>query len=97
MVNDHRVAENSKEIRQDDHAVVRRLNGHVLEARQVEPQVSLVVNYLAVVNIAPIVGERRFHFRGQRDEWPGPREMWRCLARKLDELLRLFGAQLAVD
>ena len=63
VVDQHGIAVDAKVFRKHDFPIVARFDRSVLYDRQIESNVILLINWLAVVNVGPPVSEVRFHLR----------------------------------
>ena len=79
-------------------AVVRRHDRHVCRHRQVESQMDLPIDFLALIEVRAMVGEAGFDLRvAQLDEGTAPQSRRRGLVREAPRSRRRCTSQLAVD
>ena len=91
VVEDDAVAVNAEPAGVQHRAGVGRDDRHAAGHREVEPEVHLLVDLLALVDVGPVIGEARFDLRvAELDERPVPQPRRRRLRRERRDLPALI-------
>ena len=99
VVDDHAVAVDAEPARVEHRAGVRGDDRHVLGDREIEAEVDLLIDLLALVDVGAVIGEARprpASCRAGRTVRPTASSATSCVAQRRD-LVRVDLAQLAVD